>query len=188
MTTTAPPKLPIFRSETLQNYMQSREKSVLPRIVAPPAFAFSWIVLMLLIVAGIVAWQGQVPSYITGSGIILDTTSIATQGDGAIAAILLPANTISFIRPGLPVQIQVGYTGPQLRRSIDKVGQKLLSPGAVRQKYGFEVTDPSVVVTVKLGSTVSELLYVGSPIRAQILIGSQSLFTLFPGINGLMKG
>ncbi len=189
MTTTAPPpKLPIFRSKTLQNYMQNREKSVLPRIVAPPVFALSWIVLMLLIAAGIAVWLGQVPSYVTGSGIILDTSSIARQGDGAIAAILLPANAISYIRPGLPVQIQVGQSGPQLQRNIDGVSQKLLSPGAVRQKYGFDVTDPSLVATVALGSTVSGQLYVGSPIRAQILIGSQSLLTLFPGVNGLLKG
>jgi len=188
MTTTAPPKLPIFRSKTLQNYMQNREKSVLPRIVAPPVFAFSWIVLMLLIAAGIAVWLGQVPSYVTGSGIILDTSGTARQGDGAIAAILLPANAISYIRPGLRVQIQVGQAGPQLQRSIGGVSQKLLSPGAVQQKYGLEVTDPSLVATVALGSTVSRQLYVGSPIRAQILIGSQSLLTLFPGTNGLVKG
>ena len=188
MTKTTTPKLPIFRSKTLQKYMQNREKSVLPRIVAPPVFAFSWIVLTLLIAAGIAAWLGQVPSYITGSGIILNTSSIAKQGDGATAAILLPANAISYIRPGLPVQIQVGQAGPQLHRIIDRVSQNLLSPGAVRQKYGFEVTDPSLVATVELGPTVSRYLYIGSPIQAQIQIGSQSLLTLFPGVDGLLKG
>ena len=186
--TTATPKLPIFRSKTLQKYMQNREKSVLPRIVAPPIFAFSWLVLTLLIAAGIAVWLGQVPSYITGSGIILDTNSIAKQGDASMAAILLPANAISSIRPGLPVQVQVGQAGPQLQRVIDGVSQNLLSPDKVRQKYGFEVTDPSLVATVELGPTVSRHLYGGSPIRAQIQIGSQSLLTLFPGINSLLKG
>ncbi|HEY5002380.1 MAG TPA: hypothetical protein VII61_04470 [Ktedonobacteraceae bacterium] len=186
--TKARPKLPIFRSKTLQKYMENREKSVLPRILAPPVFAFSWLVLTLLIAAGIAVWLGQVPSYITGSGIILDTNSIAKQGDGSMAAILLPANAISSIRPGLPVQVQVGQAGPHLQSVIDGVSQNLLSPDKVRQKYGFEVTDPSLVATVELGSTVSRHLYEGSPIRAQIQIGSQSLLTLFPGVNSLLKG
>ena len=188
MATTDTSKPPIFRSKTLQKYMQNREKSVLPRIVTPPIFACSWIVLMLLIAAGIAAWLGQVPSYITGTGVILDTNSVANQGNGATAAILLPASDISYIRSGLPVQIQIGQAGPQLHRTIDSVSQNLLSPGTVHQQYGFEVADPSLVVTVGLGSTVSESLYSGSPVQAQVQIGSQRLLALFPVINSLLKG
>ncbi len=185
---TATPKLPIFRSKTLQKYMQNREKSVLPRIVAPPVFAFCWIVLILLITAGIVTWAGQVPSYITGSGIILDAGGAVHQSNGATAAILLPASDIAYIRPGLPVQIQIGQAGPQLHRTIGSVKRNLLSPGVVRQQYGFEVADPSLVVTVQLGPTISGQLYSGSPIHAQIQIGFHSLLALFPVVNSLLKG
>jgi len=185
---TATPKLPIFRSKTLQKYMQNREKSVLPRIIAPPVFAFGWIVLALLIATGIVIWWGQVPSYITGSGIILNTTDAVHQSAGATAAILLPASDIAYIRPGLPVQIQVGQDGPQLHRAISNVSQNLLNPGVVRQQYGFEVTDPSLVATVQLGPTISRQLYSGSPIQAQVQIGSYSLLALFPVVNRLLKG
>ena len=182
------PELPIFRSKTLQKYMQNREKSVLPRIIAPPVFAFCWIVLTLLIAAGIVTWLGQVPSYITGSGVILNTDSVAHQRNGATAIILLPASDISSIRPGLPVQIQVGQAGPQLHRTISSINQNLLSPGTVHQQYGFEVTDPSLVATVQLGSLISGDLYSGSPIQAQIQIGTYSLLVLFPGVHSLLKG
>ena len=185
---TATPKIQVFRSKTLQKYMQNREKSVLPRIVAPPIFAFSWIVLTLLIAAGIAVWLGEIPSYITGSGIILGTNSTAHQIDGANAALLLPASDSSYIRPGLPVQLQIGQAGPQLHRTINSVSQNLLSPAEVRQQYGFEVADPSLVVTVALGPTISEQLYSGSPIQAQVQIGSQSLLTLFPVVNSLLKG
>ncbi len=185
---TATPKIQIFRSKTLQKYMQNREKSVLPRVVAPPIFAFSWIVLTLLIAAGIATWLGEVPSYITASGIVLDTNSAASQGDGATAALLLPASDSSYIRPGLPVQLQIGQAGPQVHRTINSVSQNLLSPVEVHQQYGFEVADPSLVVTVGLGSTISEHLYSGSPIQAQVQIGSQSLLALFPGVNSLLKG
>jgi hypothetical protein len=181
---TSTSKIQIFRSKTLQKYTQNREKSVLPRIVAPPIFAFSWIVLTLLIAAGIVTWLGEVPTYITGSGIILDTN----QGDGATAAFLLPVGDSSYIRPGLPVQLQIGQAGPLLHRAINSISQNPLSPAEVHQQYGFEVTDPSLVVTVGLGSTISEHLYSGSPIQAQVQIGSQSLLALFPVVNILLKG
>jgi hypothetical protein len=181
-------KLPIFRSKTVQNYMRNREKSVLPRIVAPPVFVLSWIVLMVLIVAGIAVWSGQVPSYIAGAGIILDANSMASQDGGATAAILLPASASSYIRPGLPIQLQIGQSGPQLHRTIDAINQNLLSPDEIRQRYGFTVEDPSLVVIVGLGSAISEHLYSGSPIQAQIQIGSQSLLVLFPVVNSLLKG
>ena len=181
-------KLLIFRSKTLQNYMRNKENSVLPRFVTPPVFAFSWIILILLVGAGIAVWSGQIPSYIAGSGIILAASSTDNQGDGATAAILLPGSTSIYIRPGLPVQLQIGQTGPQVHRTIDIVNQNLLSPGAVHQQYGFTVTDPSLVVTVKLGSTIPEYLYSGSPVHAQIRIGSQNLLALFPVVNNLLKG
>jgi len=122
------PKTQIFRSKTLQKYMQNREKGVLPHIVAPPIFVFSWIVLTLLIAGGIAVWLGEVPSYITGSGIVLGTNSTATQANGAIAALLLPASAGASIRPGLPVQLQIGQAGPQLHRTINSISKNLLSP------------------------------------------------------------
>ena len=43
----------IFRSEALHHYMQGREKTVLPRYVAPPTFAFMWGLLSLLLISGL---------------------------------------------------------------------------------------------------------------------------------------
>lgn len=185
---TASSKYPIFRSKTLQNYMQKREKCVLPRIIAPPVFALSWIILMLLIVAGIAVWSGQVPVYIDGSGIILVTKSIDNPGADTTAVVLLPASSGTYIRPGQLIELQIGQAGPQLHRTISAIHQKLLSPGEIRQRYGFTVTDPSLVMTVGLGSTIPEDLYSGSPVRARIQVGSQSLLALFPIISSLSKG
>ncbi len=57
-------KRTIFRSKALQHYAASRQKDVLPRLVSPPVFVFFWILLGLLLVAGITAWLAQVPTYI----------------------------------------------------------------------------------------------------------------------------
>src|SRR5690242_17118342 len=117
MATTAS-KGSIFRSKALQKYIQSREKNVLPRLVAPPVFAFFWVILATLTAAGLVAWLGQVPLYVTGSGLILDQSAIATQGKGeAVAVILLPATSPIHLQTRMPVQVQVGLDGPLLMRT-----------------------------------------------------------------------
>jgi hypothetical protein len=184
---TASPKHSIFRSKTVQKYIQNREKSVLPRIATPPVFVCLWITLVLLIVAGIVVWFGQVPEYITGSGVVLDSSASAQLSEEATAIILFPASEASLLRVGLPAQVQIGQTGPLVDQSVDVVNQHLLSPSEVHQQYGLQVADPSLVVTVQLGPTVSQSLYAGSLVQAQIQIGSQSLLSLFPIFNNLLK-
>ncbi len=182
----ADPKHSIFRSKTIQKYTQNREKSVLPRVVAPPVFALCWIILTLLVAACIAAWMGRVPLYIEGSGVVLDQ-GVASQTGEATAVILLPAESISRLHKGLSIQIQLGQSGPVLTRSIDDISPTILSPSQIGQKYGIRVSDPSLLLTVGLGSTVPNALYAGTTVQAQIQIGSQSLLALFPVFNILLK-
>lgn len=52
----------IFRREALQHYMRGLEKTVLPRYAAPPTLALMWILLGLLLTAGVivgVSYLGQ---------------------------------------------------------------------------------------------------------------------------------
>ena len=186
--TTAAPKRSIFRGKAVQTYLQNREKSVLPRIVAPPVFFFCWILLIVLTAAGVAAWLGQVPLYVTGSGMIVNNTLLPDQGsDEAVAVILLPASASTRLRVGLPAQVQIGQAGLQLMRTVTLVNSTLLSPSEVQQQYGIAVTDPSLVVAVRLGPDVSRRVYAGSPVHAQIQVGSQRLLALFPIFNSLFN-
>lgn len=184
---TASPKRALFRSKTVQAYIQSREKSVLPRIVAPPVFALCWIVLTLLIVAGIIIWSGQVPIYISGSGIISAPSPAASsqQERGATALLLFPMNAVAHLQSGLPIQVQVGQAGAVCNCSIASVNQQPLSPYELRARYGLTSTEPAIVVTTILGPAIAESLYAGSPVQAKLQIGSQSLLSLFPIVNSL---
>jgi hypothetical protein len=172
------PKSSIFRSKVVQKYMQNSEKNVLPRIVAPPVFAFCWVVLTLLIAAGIAVWSGRVPIYLIGSGIVLDATS--HQSDGVTAVVLLSSGGVSRLRTGLPVRIQIGHNGPVLDRTINAISEQPLSPAQVHQLYGLEIAEPAFVLTVGLGPTIAGHLYAGSLVQAQIQVGTQSLLSLFP--------
>jgi hypothetical protein len=185
---TAAPKGSIFRSKALQKYVQSREKNVLPRLVAPPVFAFFWVILALFTAAGLVAWLGQVPLYVTGSGLVLDRSATAAQGkEEAVAVILLPATSFVHLRAGMPVQVQVGSDGSPIPCTIDSVESRILSPSEVHQRYMLVVPEPSFVAIVGLGPGISSHLYAGSPVQAQIQIGSERLLSLFPLFNTLLS-
>jgi hypothetical protein len=178
-------KRSIFRSKTLQTYIQNREKSVLPRLVAPPVFVLCWVILILFILAGVIVWNGEVPVYIAGSGVIVEPSALSQPGDEATAIILFPLSDVSRLHTGLPIQIQLGQTNLVFNCRITAVSQTPLSPDRIQQQYRLEVPGPAVVVTVGLGHAIPASLYAGSHVQAQFRVGSQSLLALFPVINSL---
>jgi hypothetical protein len=185
---TATSKRSIFRNKALQKYAQGREKSVLPRLVAPPVFALFWIILAALTGAGVVAWLGQVPLYASGSGFVLSQgIAIARGDDEAVAVILLPASYSGQLRTGATVRLQIGTAGPSLTRTVDTIDPHILSPSAVRQCYGIGVLEPSFTATVRLGPALPSHLYAGSMVQAQVQVGSRRLLSLFPLFSTLLS-
>lgn len=61
----------IFRNDAVRRYVESREKSVLPRLVSPRTFIYLWFLLGLLGMSSIVAWFARVPMYASGSAIVV---------------------------------------------------------------------------------------------------------------------
>jgi hypothetical protein len=177
-----------FREKAIQKYVQSREKNVLPRLVSPPTFALLWIILVTMIAAGILSWLGQTPRYVTASGLILDQRATGAGGkDEAVALIFLPATSPLQVRAGMPAQLQIGAAGLQVTGTIGTVEPTILSPSQIHQLYTFEVTDPEFVATITLGPTISGRLFAGSPVQAQIQVGSQRLFALLPFFGTLLS-
>ncbi len=188
-------KRPIFRNKMLQQYKQKRNKTVLPRFASPPVFPFFWILLGLLLMAGVTAWLGQVPIYVAGSGVILHPGSTVQQArDEAVAVIFVPATTSPKLRAGLAIQVQIGSTGSQLLGTLAMVEPGVISPSDARQRYGLGgdlasvITQPSYVATVKLGPTISAHLYTGSIVHAQVQVGTQRVLSLLPGLGTLFGG
>ena len=56
---------PIFRADAVQRYIQSHQKSILPRFVCPRTFLYLWILLGLLLLAGSLA-AGHLGALVTG--------------------------------------------------------------------------------------------------------------------------
>ena len=189
-------KRTIFRNKALHYYVQSREKDVLPRFVAPPVFIFLWVLLGLLLVATLLAWLGRVPTYVTGSGVILNSQGSAQQaGNGeATAIIFLPATSSSSlkVRAGMAILLQVGTAGPALHGKIATVEPEVMSPSEARTKYSLNgslalaITQPSIAVSVKLGPGLPAQKYTGSIVGAQVQVGSRSVLSLLPIIGQLI--
>ena len=183
----------IFRDQAIKSYIERREKDVLPQLVAPPVFLFLWILLGLLMTAGLLAWLAQVPIYLEGSGIILEQQPPSASGQSeAVALIFFPALSASKVRLGLPIQLQVGSAGPFFTGKIDQVEPGIISPSEARKRYMLDnsvspmLTEPAVVVRVRLGTTIPAHMYAGSVLSAQVQVGSQRVLSLFPGFERLI--
>lgn len=176
----------IFRKEAIEKYSQGRDKNVLPQFVLPPVFVFLWCLLALFVSAGITAWLGQIPIYTSGSGIVLDPSTSGNTANGEMTAVIfIPYSSSLHLQVGQPVNMQIGQAGPQISTAIGAVESQILSPSEIRKQFSVTVTDPSIAVVVAIESHLS--LYSGSPVQAQVEVGSQRLLSLFPGLGSLVK-
>lgn len=171
----------IFRESAIQRYRLRREKDVLPHFLAPPLFAFLWILLSLCLIGGFLAWSIRVPFYAPISGMILPSA----QAGQLQALLFAPASQQDAIRVGQAVQLQIGTTGPHLQQTITSITPHILSPEQIRTQYHLDSTlslavkQPSVVVSVLLHASAVGPEYVGSLVNAEVQIGSRSALSLF---------
>ena len=183
---------PLFREPARQHYLQKREKDILPRFVSPPTFVCIWIMLCLTVAVGIVASTQKVPVLVNGVGLVLaQQQNRALEIKEGTALVFLPASEAKQVHVGESSRLQIGLTGPSYNSTIAQVEPGLLSPNDIYKRYGvlcstmLTITEPSVVVYVRLVPSLSSHLYAGSPVRAQIQIGTQHLLSL-PGLNDLI--
>ncbi len=177
----------IFRESAMKHYIQNREKDVLLRILPLPMAVFLWVLLALLLMAGLFAWNERIPTYVSGTG-----TVQADKGGDSIAVVFLPPEQSTTLHAGQQVRVHIGSTGPQVQSRIMEVEPDITSPAAARENYKLEgnrsalITQPAIVVVVKLGPTVPTRIYTGSSLTADVEVGSQRILSLLPGIGKLV--
>ena len=177
----------IFRENAIKHYIQNREKDVVLRILPVPAAVFLWVLLGFLFMAGMFTWNERIPTYVSGSGIVQETS-----GGDTVAVVFLPSEEATALRSGMPVQIHVGTTGPQVQSTILEIEQGITSPETARKNYGLEgnssslVTEPTIVIVARLGATVPAHTYAGSSLTANVEVGSQRILSIIPGIGTLV--
>lgn len=189
-------KRSIFREKALQHYAASRQKEVLPRLISPPVFVFFWLLLALLLVASLAAWLAHVPTYVVAAGVVLDRGIVQGQqaNDETTAVVFVPASHASQVHVGQPILLQIGATGTPLTYKVERVVPGILSPNEARRRYGLDnttsptITGPSMVLMISLGPAFPAQQYAGSPVSAQLQIGSQRVLSLLPGLGQWIGG
>ncbi len=155
------PRQSLFRAQALRQYAQGREKTVLPRIVAPPVFLCCWLLLGLLVLATSLAWQVRVPVYAVAFGALLSQRPPNQQAAQRMEAILfVPATPAPEVKVGDSITLQAVLSGQQLSGTIARVIPSVITPDEARQQYALTgdlalvITQPSVVLQVALSATV----------------------------------
>src|SRR5258708_37476640 len=98
----------IFRKEAVEKYLQNREKTILPRFVAPPVFLFCWCLLAIFLCIGLLTWFGEVPVYVAGEGVVLNP-AVPSSGDitGARSLLFDPYSSALQLHASQRVLLQV---------------------------------------------------------------------------------
>jgi hypothetical protein len=186
----------IFRPQALEQYARSREKDILPRSVAPPVFIFFWVLLGLLLVAIVLAWQVQVPVYAAASGFVAQNGQTgALPGSENTVVLFVPTNPSPALHIGQAVTLQITLTGETFPGTIMTVGPGIITPDQARQQYALTgdlalvITQPSVAVTLSLGPAFPQDVLVGSTFTTQVQIGTRPVISLLPDLlKGLLGG
>ncbi len=161
------------------------EKDVVPHLISWPIIVSLWCLLGGLFAAGFFAWYAQVPTYVSGTGIIIAKGDMLQPAyEKTVAIVFLPPDQSPHLRTGLPVDIQIGSAGTHVQSTIAQIEPNIMSPDAIRQRYQLDgadallITQPSKVVIIKLGTVQPATAYAGSFLTARIEVGSQRLLPL----------
>ena len=189
------PESTIFRQSAITAYKRGMEKAVVPRLISWPIIVCLWLLLGVLIAATFLAWYVQVPTFVDGSGIILARGDMLQPAYGEmVAVVFLPADQSAHMRVGLPADVQIGSMGVHVKGTIAKVEPGIMSPDAARKRYRLDdasallITQPSIVVIIRLGTTLPATTYAGSLLTARVETGSQRLLALLPGLGQFLGG
>jgi hypothetical protein len=188
----------IFRGNAVKHYMQNRERDVLPRLISPMVFGFYWLLLGVFFVAIGIAWWGEVPIYVMGSGLLITTSKhVLKTGQNDLQALVfvpvLSNGTVPQLSQNSPILLNTANS--QINGQIIRIDPGVVSPSVARKRYklaGGEallITLPSVVLHARITTPLLASLYVGSIIQASIQSGSRHVLSLLiPGLDGFMGG
>lgn len=172
----------LFREKAIQHFRQSRERDILPRLVAPRIFLFLWILLGLLLALVTLVWLGRVPINVEGSGVILGQRAVVGGDNGGDADVFLQVDASRRVRVGQLVQTQIA-SRVFSNAIVVRVEPGVVSPDEIKQRYGQTVVGPTVIVAIAFRPALATQKYAGTEIHAQIQVGTQRLLSLFPVVG-----
>lgn len=189
----------IFRNSAMQHYLQNRERDILPRLLSPLVFGFYWLLLALLLLAMGIAWWGEVPVYVFGSGILLAAPkqALTTEKNELQALVfipMIPGQPVLHLNTNMPILLENATLRLQINGQIIQIDPGIVSPQVAKKRYQLDastmrfVTQPSYVVHAHIPVRLPTTVYAGTVVHASLQSGSQRLLSLVPGIPSLLGG
>jgi hypothetical protein len=186
------PDRTIFRETAIAAYRRGGEKDVIPRLISRPITVCRWLLLALLVAATALSWWVTVPTYLGASGVMVGPGDGQPLGARASAVLVLSPDRATHVRVGRPVRLQLGSAGADVRGAVAAVKSGLVTPDAARQRYpglGPDlITQPSVVVVVRLEGPPPSGSAPGTRVAAQVETGPQRLISRLPGLPSRSAG
>lgn len=179
----------IFREKALKHYTQGRKKDVLPNFSSISAALFAWLLLGSLIATGLVAWYGQVPVLLPGSGIVLGNGNKEATTDGANALAFFAPEQATRLRVGDTVQVQFGTSSSHIDGTVAQVMPGTTDLATALTHYGLNFGNVAsqsqqiAVALIKLGANFPAASYAGSTVVVEVTVGTQSLFSALTGVQ-----
>ncbi|BCL78351.1 hypothetical protein ccbrp13_08160 [Ktedonobacteria bacterium brp13] len=184
---------PIFREHALRRYMEQQENDVLPQFVSPPVFRLCWLLFVLVIIAGVLAWMERIPVYVNGSGVVFTNDHrVDAKRNEFDTLVFVPANAMFSMRNGLHGTIQVGGSGQPIDTQVSGLDPQVYSPNAVQAQYDLScnvaqgIGGPTVVVRTQSFIPANEHVQSGTSVQGHVQIGTQRILSLFPIFDKLM--
>lgn len=188
----AAPERSLFRESAIQKYQQRQEQSILLRVASPPIVLIFWVVFLFLAGAGGLAWSIRVPISVQGQGVMLAQEEKGQTESGLVAMLFLSIASRGDLRIGQPAIVTIGSTA-SLHGTVAQIGTAIISPQEARSRFDLQgglaqvITQPSLLVTIALGTASSAPIYAGSLCDAQIQVTTQSVLSLLPGFRLLLR-
>lgn len=187
----------IFRADAARRYVESQEKTVLPRLVAPPVFAGLWMLLGLLVLGGGAAWFAQAPEYVSCPAVVVDWRNHfpSVEGDTAVVA-FLPLEASARVKSGQKLFLQFDAAGGRVSQPLSFVDPQIISPDTAQRQFALPasaaqaITRPATVAVARFEAPpdgAPAAAYVGSVYQVEIEVGARRLIALLPLVGRLFR-
>lgn len=187
------PAKSFFRVGALERFIQGRARLILPEFVSPRGFVLLWLVLCLVLAAGVLAWNAQIPRFATGVGLVVEGAQVPLPdaGEGPLLVAFLPASELPRLRVGQPLFLEGGGSARQWASTLLAIEPQVLSPAAARARFGLDavpdqaLAGPSAVVVARFepaqGGRPAD--HLGSVYPVNVRVGAQRLLWLLPFVD-----
>jgi hypothetical protein len=127
---------------------------------------------------------------VTGKSVSTSTKPVPAP---IMAVFFFPPAQAQNLHIGMLIGLNISSSGQQLKSHITSIEPDVLSPAALSSLFHLEntplsITQPSIVVVVKLDSTFDSTFatkYAGSVVTGNLQVGSQCLISFLPGVGSL---